>query len=417
MERRKKEEKEESNIEKLARLIARDPEVNTIKDVYEKIKELVGPLIQGMLEAELEDELGYGKYDKENKKTDNSRNGYSSKRVRTSVGEMELKIPRDRKGEYEPKIVPKYKKDISDIEGRIIGMYGLGLSTKDIVKNVEDIYGVELSAEMISKITNKILPEIREWQSRPLEEIYTFMFMDGIVFKVKDDGEIIKKTAYVVLGVNIDGFKEVLGIYIGEIESSKFWLRVLNDLKNRGIKDILIASVDGLTGFPQAIKTAFPDTIVQRCIIHQIRNTLKYVSYKDRKELVNDLKKVYKAPNKDIAYSNLQDLKENKWTKYKLALESWEKHWETISPYFDYGDDVRKIMYTTNVIESLNRQYRKATKNKTSFPNDDALLKMLYLATINATKRWTARYRNWSNVLNELSIFFNERITKYIYNS
>ncbi|BBE29891.1 hypothetical protein OSSY52_19300 [Tepiditoga spiralis] len=296
-------------------------------------------------------------------------------------------------------------------------MYGLGLSTKDIVKNVEDIYGVELSAEMISKITNKILPEIREWQSRPLEEIYTFMFMDGIVFKVKDDGEIIKKTAYVVLGVNIDGFKEVLGIYIGEIESSKFWLRVLNDLKNRGIKDILIASVDGLTGFPQAIKTAFPDTIVQRCIIHQIRNTLKYVSYKDRKELVNDLKKVYKAPNKDIAYSNLQDLKENKWTKYKLALESWEKHWETISPYFDYGDDVRKIMYTTNVIESLNRQYRKATKNKTSFPNDDALLKMLYLATINATKRWTARYRNWSNVLNELSIFFNERITKYIYNS
>ncbi|BBE30376.1 IS256 family transposase [Tepiditoga spiralis] len=417
MARRKKEEKEESNIEKLARLIARDPEVNTIKDVYEKIKELVGPLIQGMLEAELEDELGYGKYDKENKKTDNSRNGYSSKRVRTSVGEMELKIPRDRKGEYEPKIVPKYKKDISDIEGRIIGMYGLGLSTKDIVKNVEDIYGVELSAEMISKITNKILPEIREWQSRPLEEIYTFMFMDGIVFKVKDDGEIIKKTAYVVLGVNIDGFKEVLGIYIGEIESSKFWLRVLNDLKNRGIKDILIASVDGLTGFPQAIKTAFPDTIVQRCIIHQIRNTLKYVSYKDRKELVNDLKKVYKAPNKDIAYSNLQDLKENKWTKYKLALESWEKHWETISPYFDYGDDVRKIMYTTNVIESLNRQYRKATKNKTSFPNDDALLKMLYLATINATKRWTARYRNWSNVLNELSIFFNERITKYIYNS
>ncbi|WGS64134.1 IS256 family transposase [Marinitoga aeolica] len=413
----KRKKKEESNIEKLAKLIARDPEVNTMKDVYDKIKELMGPIIQEMLEAELEDELGYEKYDKENKETDNSRNGYSSKKVRSSMGEMELKIPRDRKGEYEPKIIPKYKRDISDIEGRIIGMYGLGLSTKDIAKNVEDIYGVELSAEMISKITNKILPEIREWQSRPLEEIYTFVFMDGIVFKVKDDGEIIKKTAYVVIGVNIDGFKEVLGIYIGEIESSKFWLRVLNDLKNRGVKDILIASVDGLTGFPQAIKAAFPDTVVQRCIIHQIRNTLKYVNYKDRKELVNDLKKVYKAPNKDIAYSNLQDLKENKWTKYKLALESWEKHWETISPYFDYGDDVRKIMYTTNVIESLNRQYRKVTKNKTSFPNDDALLKILYLATIDATKRWTARYRNWSKVLNELSIFFKERITKYVYNS
>ncbi|WP_126992183.1 IS256 family transposase, partial [Thermosipho globiformans] len=254
----KRKKKEESNIEKLAKLIARDPEVNTMKDVYDKIKELMGPIIQEMLETELEDELGYEKYDKENKETDNSRNGYSSKKVRSSMGEIELKIPRDRKGEYEPKIIPKYKRDISDIESRIIGMYGLGLSTKDIAKNVEDIYGVELSAEMISKITNKILPEIREWQSRPLEEIYTFVFMDGIVFKVKDDGEIIKKTAYVVIGVNIDGFKEVLGIYIGEIESSKFWLRVLNDLKNRGVKDILIASVDGLTGFPQAIKAAFP---------------------------------------------------------------------------------------------------------------------------------------------------------------
>ncbi|WP_129407801.1 IS256 family transposase [Marinitoga lauensis] len=413
----KRKKREESNIEKLAKLIARDPEVKTMKDVHEKLKELMGPIIQEILEAELEEELGYEKYDKENKMTDNSRNGYSSKTVKTSMGEMELKIPRDRKGEYEPRLIPKYKRDISDIESRIIGMYGLGLSTKDIAKNIDDIYGVEPSAEMISKITNKILPEIREWQSRPLEEIYTFVFMDGIVFKVKEDGEIIKKTAYVVIGVNIDGFKEVLGIYIGEIESAKFWLRVLNDLKNRGVKDILIASVDGLTGFPQAIKAAFPDTVVQRCIIHQIRNTLKYVNYKDRKEFVNDLKKVYKAPNKDVAFANLQDLKDNRWSKYRLALESWEKHWETISPYFDYGEPVRKIMYTTNVIESLNRQYRKATKNKTSFPNDDALMKILYLATINATKRWTARYRDWSKVLNELSIFFKNRITKYIYNS
>ena len=375
----------------LIKEIVRKGNFNSAADIQEALKDLMKEFIQESLEAELDSQLGYEKYEKK-EDCDNSRNGYSKKKVKSSFGEIELDIPRDRNSEFQPKIVPKYSRDISNIEEKVISMYGLGMSTRDINKHIQEIYGVDISAEMVSKITDKIIPLIEEWQNRPLEEVYYFTFLDAVHFHVKEDKAIVKKAAYIVLGVNSEGKKDVLGIYIGGNESAKFWLSVLNDLRNRGVKDILIASVDSLTGFSEAIKTIFPHTDIQRCIIHQIRYTLSFVSYKEKKEFAKDLKKIYSAPNEETGYSALEELKVKWDKKYPYALKSWENNWNELRTFFKFSPEIRKIMYTTNTIENLNRIYRKVTKTKSSFPTDMALMKLLYLSTINLTEKWKTGY-------------------------
>jgi len=392
----------------------KDGNLKTAGDLHSYLKDIFKDILQEMLEAELEVELGYAKGDKKNKQTDNRRNGYSEKSVKTQFGEIPIEVPRDRNGDFEPIVVPKNKRDISGIEEKVISLYSRGMSTRDIHNQIRDIYGIELSAEMVSKITDSIIPGIKEWQNRPLEPIYPFVFMDAIHYKVREEGRIKNKAAYVVLGANIDGYKDVLGIWIGENESSKFWLGVLNDLKNRGVEEVLIFSVDGLTGLKEAIEATYPNAEIQRCIIHQLRNSFKYVSYKDLREFSNDFKSIYKAVNEEVALDNLTKAEEKWGKKYPYAFKSWEMNWDVISPFFKYPGEIRTIMYTTNIIEGFHRQLRKVTKTKSVFPSDQALEKILYLATQNITKRWTQRYRNWDLILNQLIIFFEGRIEKYL---
>ena len=394
----------------LIREIVKKGNFNSAADIQEALKELMKEFIQESLEAELDNQLGYEKYGK-NDENDNSRNGYSKKKVKSSFGEIELDIPRDRNSEFEPKIVPKYSRDISNLEEKVISMYGLGMSTRDINKHIQEIYGVDVSAEMVSKITDKIIPLVEEWQNRPLEDIYYFTFLDAIHFNVKEDKSIVKKAAYVILGVNSEGKKDVLGIYIGGNESAKFWLTVLNDLKNRGVKDILIASVDGLTGFSDAIKSVYPHTDIQRCIIHQIRYTLSFVSYKEKKEFAKDLKEIYTSPNEETGYSALQELKEKWDKKYPYALRSWENNWSELRTFFKFSPEIRRNMYTTNVIENLNRIYRKVTKTRSSFSTDMSLMKLLYLSTINLTEKWKTGYaKDWAMIKGQLAIEYEERL-------
>ncbi|MCF2624995.1 IS256 family transposase [Fusobacterium perfoetens] len=394
----------------LIKEIVRKGNFKSATDIQEALKDLMKEFIQESLEAELNNQLGYEKYEKK-ENCDNSRNGYSKKKVKSSFGEIELDIPRDRNSEFEPKIVPKYSRDISNLEEKVISMYGLGMSTRDINKHIQEIYGVDVSAEMVSKITDKIIPLSEEWQNRPLEEVYYFTFLDAIHFHVKEDKAIVKKAAYIVLGVNSEGKKDVLGIYIGGNESAKFWLSVLNHLRNRGVKDILIASVDGLTGFSEAIKTVFPYVDIQRCIIHQIRYTLSFISYKEKKEFAKDLKEIYTAPNEETGFSALEELKE-KWSKkYPYALKSWENNWSELRTFFKFSPEIRRIMYTTNAIENLNRIYRKVTKTRSSFPTDMALMKLLYLSTINLTEKWKTGYaKDWHLIKGQLAIEYEERL-------
>lgn len=391
-----------------------DGNLETAEDLHSYLKDMFKDALQEMLEAELEAELGYSKGDKKNKNTDNRRNGHSKKTVKTRFGEIPMEVPRDRDGEFEPVVVPKNKRDISGIEEKVISLYARGMSTRDIHDQLKDIYGIELSADMVSEMTDSIIPHIKEWQNRPLESIYPFVFMDAIHYKVREDGQIKNKAAYVVLGVNLDGFKNVLGIWIGENESSKFWLGVLNDMKNRGLEDVLIFSVDGLTGFKEAILAAYPNAEIQRCIIHQLRNSFKYVSYKDLKEFSKDFKEVYRAVNEEEAFSKLEEVEEKWGKKYPYAIKSWEMNWDVLSPFFKYPNHIRRIMYTTNIIEGFHRQLRKVTKTKSVFPSDQALEKILYLASQNVTKKWTQRYRNWDQILNQLMIFFEGRIEQYL---
>ena len=391
-----------------------DGDLKTVNDLHTYLKEMFKDALQEMLEAELEVELGYVKGDKKNKNTDNRRNGTTKKTVSTRFGEIELDIPRDRNGKFEPVVVPKHTRDISGIEEQIISLYARGMSTRDIHDQVKDLYGIEVSADMVSKITDKIIPQINEWKNRPLEPVYPFIFLDAIHYKVREDGQIKNKAAYVVLGVTLDGFKDILGIWIGENESSKFWLGVLNDLKNRGVEDVLIFSVDGLIGLKEAIQAAYPNAEIQRCIIHQLRNSFKYVSYKDLREFANDFKEVYKAVNEEEGYQKLLDLEEKWGKKYPYAIKSWDMNWDVLSPFFKYPIEIRKIMYTTNIIEGLHRQFRKVTKTKSVFPTDLSLEKMLYLASQNVMKKWTQRYRNWDSILNQLMIFFEGRVEQYL---
>lgn len=396
------------------REIIKENDFKNPAEIYAYLRDSFKDIIQEMLEAEMDVSLGYDKNDVRNKQTDNYRNGHTQKTVKSQYGEFDLSIPRDKNGEHEPKIVPKYKRDISGIEEKVISLYARGMSTRDIHDQIKDIYGIELSAEMVSKITERIVPEIKEWQNRPLEPIYPFVFMDAIHYKIKDDGHILNRAAYVVLGVGIEGTKDILGIWIGENESSKFWLGVLNDLKNRGVEDVLMFCVDGLTGLKEAIEAAYPKAEIQRCIIHQLRNSFKYVSYKDLRAFSSDFRGVYTAVNEDAALDKLYSLKD-KWEKqYPYAIRSWENNWDVLSPFFKFPEEIRKIIYTTNIIEGLNRQFRKVTKSKTMFPSDQSLEKMLYLASLNIMKKWTQRYRNWDRVLSQLLIIFEGRIEQYL---
>lgn len=396
--------------EKLRELMS-DLEVKDMSDINSLFKEMIGEVLENGLEAELDEELGYSKYDYKNKSGKNSRNGYSKKTMKTSYGDVEIDVPRDRAGEFEPQLVKKQQTSISgDIEEKIISMYAKGMSTNDISAHIEEIYGLEVSDSTISRVTDKILPIVKEWQQRPLEPIYAVVFMDAIHYHVRSEGRIVKKAVYIALGINMDGKKEVLGMYVGENESAKYWLSILNGLKNRGVEDILITCIDGLVGFPEAIAAVYPKTEIQQCIIHQIRNSTKYVSYKDIKALMADLKNVYAAVTEEAALEALDKFAEKWDQKYPKISLSWRSHWAELSTYFKYPQEVRTLIYTTNAIENFNRQLRKVTKSKSVFPNDDSLLKMLYLATIDITKKWTGRRKDWGQIRSQLEIFFADRL-------
>jgi len=383
--------------------------LRTMSDVTSFAKELIAPTLQKMLEGEMDAHLGYGKYDPKGKNSGNSRNGFSPKTLKTSFGQETLKVPRDRQSSFEPVAVKKYETVESDVEEKIIAMYAKGLTTRDISHYMQDIYGIEVSAQMISSITDKVLPLIEEWQSRPLAPVYPFVYLDGMYCKVRDGGRIVNRSAYVILGLNTEGFKEILGIWIGQSEGAKFWLQVLTEIKNRGAQELLIASIDGLSGFGEAIKTVYPGVNVQQCIVHQIRNTMKYVSHRYRKAFVHDLKKIYTSPTEESGLAALEAAKE-KWPSYAIYLKSWETKWSELSPFYSYPEAIRKMMYTTNAIEGLNRQFRKVTKTTTVFPHNEALLKLLWLAQEDISKRWTAPVQNWSEVMAQLAIIFPEKI-------
>ena len=342
--------------------------------------------------------------------TDNSRNGSYKKSVSSSQGEIELTVPRDRKGEYEPQIVKKRQLDISGIEDKIIFLYSQGTSTRDIERTMQEMYGVEVDATRVSKITDKLLPMIREWQNRPLESVYAMVMLDAIHYKVREDGAVVKKAVYIAIGTDLEGRKEVLGLWVGATESSKYWLGVLNGLKNRGVADILIASVDGLSGFCEAIAVAYPKTEIQRCVIHQIRSCTRYVSYKDVKSFTAALKPIYKAPTEEAALSALSELEAAWGAKYPAAIKSWHDHWDELATMFKYPEEIRRIIYTTNAIENFNRQLRKVTKTKSAFVSDDALLKQLYLVTMRVSEKWTMPMQNWGNILMQLMVYFPERV-------
>lgn len=383
----------------------------TAQDVQDMLKDLLGDTLQGLLEAEMDDELGYSKYDYANKETDNSRNGYSKKKVVSSMGEIGLDIPRDRNGEFEPQIVKKHQTDISNIEDQVLSMYAKGMTTRDISDHLKTVYGVDASAEMISKMTDRILPIAKEWQNRPLDRKYAIVFLDAVHYNVRQDNTIIKKAVYVAIGIKLNGSKEVLGMWVGGNESAKYWLGVLNEIKNRGVEDIMIVSVDGLTGFGDAIHAVFPNTEIQRCIVHQIRYSTKFISYKDIKSFMKDLKEVYQAPTEDIALQELDSLEEKWGSKYPSSIASWRNNWPTLATYFKYPAEIRRIIYTTNSIENFNRQLRKVTKAKSIFPTDDALFKMLYLAMTDITKKWVGKPWDWGRILDQLYIYFEGRIT------
>lgn len=354
-------------------------DIETADDIQDALKDLLGGTIKSMMESEMDEHLGYENYERSD--NDNYRNGTKRKTVRSNYGEFQIDVPQDRQSSFEPKIVKKRQKDISGIDQKIISMYAKGLTTRQISEQIEETYGFECSEGFISDVTDKILQEIDDWQNRPLDDIYPIMFIDAVHFFVREDNRIRKLAAYVILAITLDGKKDVISLQIGENESSKYWLGVLNDLKNRGVKDVMVICANGLTGIKEAIAAAFPpDTEYQRCIVHQVRNTLKYVNYKDMKPFATDLKTIYLAPNEQQGYDNLQRVKE-KWNeKYPNAMKSWEQNWDVLTPIFKFSTEVRKVIYTTNAIESLNSTYKKLNRQRTVFPSDKALLKSLYLS-------------------------------------
>jgi transposase-like protein len=373
------------------------------------------PLIKELVETALEAEINSHLKEEHESGKSNRRNGYNTKTIKISSGKFELDTPRDRNGDFEPQIVKKHQTMLSDeIEGKILSMYGLGMSHKDISSHITELYGISVSPGAINEITDKIIEKVKGWQQRPLESFYPFIWLDAIHYKIKENGRYVSKAVYTVIGVNIRGIKEVLGLYINDSEGANFWLQVLTDLQNRGVEDVLIASVDGLKGFPEAIGSIFPKTEVQLCIIHQIRNSVRYVGSKNQKAFMKDLKLVYQALNEEAALDALDELEKRWGDKYPVAISSWRNKWSNLSNYFKYPEDIRRVIYTTNIIESVHRQFRKLTKTKGGFSNENSLLKLLYMGILNAQKKWTMPIRNWSLTLSQLSIFFEGRLDKYL---
>lgn len=385
--------------------------ITSMDDIQNPFKETIAEFMEDGLETELDDELGYIRYDYCNKNTENSRNGHSSKTLRTSFGDVEVAVPRDRKGEFEPQLLKKNQTSISqDIEEKILSMYAKGMTTGDIEAHIQDIYGVDVFDTTVSRITDKILPVAKEWQQRPLEAVYTVVFLDAIHYHVRSEGHIVKKAVYIAIGIDLDGHKDVLGMWVGENESAKYWATVLNSLRNRGIEDIFIACTDNLCGFSTAIEAVFPKTEIQNCIIHQIRNSSKYVSYKDLKALMADLKAVYAAVDEDAALMALDAFSEHWDKKYPTISQSWRANWANLSTYFKFPQKLRRLIYTNNAIEGFNRQLRKVTKAKSVFPTDESLFKMLYLAMMDITKKWTGRRQDWSMIHAQLAVYFEDRM-------
>lgn len=410
MARKKRTPEENERREKIRELL-KISNVGSMEDIQKLFKETIAEFMEDGLEAEMDEELGYSKYDYKNKETENSRNGYSSKTLRTSFGDVEVSVPRDRKSEFEPQLLKKNQTSISqDIEEKILSMYAKGMTTGDIETHIREIYGIEVSDTTVSRITDKILPVAKEWQQRPLESVYAVVFLDAIHYHVRSEGQIVKKAVYIAIGIDLEGHKDVLGMWVGENESAKYWATVLNSLKNRGVDDILIVCTDNLTGFSAAIESVYPKTEIQNCIIHQLRNSSKYVSYKDIKALMADLKAVYAAIDEPSALEALETFAERWDKKYPSVSRSWRENWPNLSTYFKYPQEMRTLIYTTNTIEGFNRQLRKVTKSKSVFPTDDSLLKMLYLAMMDITKKWTGRRRDWSMIHSQLAIFFTDRI-------
>lgn len=388
----------------------------TIDDVIGKdglVQRLIKDVLENILEVEMGEHLGRDKYDRQtdiDQDDRNYRNGYSKKTLRSSFGDVDLDVPRDRKAEFEPQIIKKYETVCNELDKKIISLYAKGMSTRDIQAEVEDLYGITLSPSMISKITDKVIATATEWQNRMLDEIYPIVYLDAMYFKVRSNGKIVNKAVYICLGYTLEGYKDILGIWVDEAEGAKFWLSICNDLKNRGVKKILIACMDGLKGLPQAIKTVFPTVDIQTCIVHQIRNSIKYIASKDKKAFMKDLKEVYKAPTEELALAQLDNLKEKWGSNYGMVIDSWYNNWNNLDTFFKFSPQIRKLIYTTNVLEGFNRQVRKFTKVRTIFPTDESLNKCVYLATMEIMEKWTQPIHNWRTTLAELSLYFEEQL-------
>jgi len=374
------------------------------------IKLLTKKIVEKAMSAEMDQHLGYSKHDPAGKNSGNSRNGKSRKSIITEQGTVPIEVPRDRNGEYEPQIVKKHQRRFEGFDDKIISMYGRGMTTRDIQAHLEDMYGVDVSPEFISTVTDAVIEEVREWQNRPLDRFYAIVYFDAIVIKARSEGRVINKAVYTAIGIQNDGQKDALGLWISENEGAKFWAGIMTELKNRGVQDILIACIDGLKGLPEAINSLFPQTRIQLCIVHMVRNSTKFVSYKERKELCADLKKIYSAPTEQEGSLAL-DAFAKKWDrKYPMISKSWRTNWDNLNEFFGYPDEIRKIIYTTNAVESLNFSLRKITKNRAAFPTDDAVMKLLYLALTNASKKWTMPVRDWGAALNQFALYFGERV-------
>lgn len=388
----------------------------TIDDVLGKnglVQRLVKDVLENILEAEMDEHLGRDKYQRQSDIEPgerNYRNGYSQKNLRSSFGDVDLDIPRDRKSEFEPQIVKKYETVCNELDKKIISLYAKGMTTSDIQAEIEDLYGITISPSMVSKITDKVIATATEWQNRMLDKIYPIVYLDAMYFKVRSNGKIVNKAVYICLGYTMEGYKDILGLWVYEAEGAKFWLGICNDLKNRGVKEILIACMDGLKGLPQAIQTVFPSANIQTCIVHQIRNSIKYIASKDKKSFMKDLKEVYKAPTEELALAQLDKLKETWGNSYGMVIDSWYNNWNNLSTFFDFSPRIRKMIYTTNALEGFNRQVRKYTKSRTIFPTDESLNKCVYLATMEIMEKWTQPVPNWGATLAELTLFFTEEL-------
>ena len=388
----------------------------TIDDVLGKnglVQRLVKDVLENILEAEMDEHLGRDKYQRQSDIEPgerNYRNGYSQKNLRSSFGDVDLDIPRDRKAEFEPQIIKKYETVCNELDKKIISLYAKGMTTSDIQAEIEDLYGITISPSMVSKITDKVIATATEWQNRMLDKIYPIVYLDAMYFKVRSNGKIVNKAVYICLGYTMEGYKDILGLWVDEAEGAKFWLGICNDLKNRGVKEILIACMDGLKGLPQAIQTVFPSANIQTCIVHQIRNSIKYIASKDKKSFMKDLKEVYKAPTEELALAQLDKLKETWGNSYGMVIDSWYNNWNNLSTFFDFSPRIRKMIYTTNALEGFNRQVRKYTKSRTIFPTDESLNKCVYLATMEIMEKWTQPVPNWGATLAELTLFLTEEL-------